>query len=99
MLVLLAMTAVTAVTAALDPPSPPTGGFPDTGDECQPASEQPDWPTFHIVNNVTKHEDGHLTVEALNDANAVFHYGGLYHVMNQAGGGNWTHAISNDLIH
>eukprot|EP01046_Picozoa_sp_COSAG06_P024278 COSAG06_NODE_1971_length_7939_cov_87.132908_5_plen_278_part_00 len=26
-------------------------------------------------------------------------YEGLYHVMNQAGGGNWTHAISNDLIH
>ena len=26
-------------------------------------------------------------------------YKGLWHVMNQAGGGNWTHAISNDLSH
>ena len=82
-----------------DPPSPPTGGFPDSGDECQSAAAQPNWPTFHIVNNVTKHADGHLSMENLNDANAVFEYKGIYHVMNQAGGGNWTHAISNDLVH
>ena len=48
-------------------------------------------PTYHIMNNVTKHADGHVTMEPLNDANAIFAYRGLYHVMNQAGGGNWTH--------
>ena len=81
------MTAIVVVVAAMlaapissapafgarrqDPPSPPTGGFPDSGAECQPASAQPNWPTFHVVNNVTKHADGHLSMENLNDANAV----------------------------
>merc|ERR1712072_427174 len=73
--------------------------FPDTADECQAASAQPNWPTYHIVNNVTLHSDGHATMEPLNDANAIFQYKGLWHVMNQAGGGNWTHAISADLAH
>jgi hypothetical protein len=38
-------------------------------------------------------------MEGLNDANAVFHYEGLYHVMNQAGGGNWTHAMFLGAVH
>jgi hypothetical protein len=99
LLVVTASLAGVGRVRARDPPSPPTGGFPDTGDQCQPASAQPNWPTYHIVNNVTKHADGHLTMEALNDANGVFEYRGIYHVMNQAGGGNWTHAISSDLVH
>ena len=52
-------------------------------------------PTYHIVNNVTKHADGHASMEPLNDANGIFLYGGIYHVMNQAGGGNWTHVREN----
>ena len=35
-----------------------------------------------------------LVMEPLNDANAVFEYKGLFHVMMQAGGGNWTHGVS-----
>ena len=50
--------------------------FPDTGDECQPASAQPNWPTYHIVNNVTLHPDGKSSMELLNDANAIFSYKG-----------------------
>ena len=52
-------------------------------------------PTYHIVNNVTKHADGHASMEPLNDANGIFLYRGIYHVMNQAGGGNWTHVREN----
>ena len=37
-------------------------------------------------------------MEALNDANAVFQFKGLYHVMLQAGGGNWTHGVSSDMV-
>ena len=81
---------------ALDPPSPPTGGFPDTGLECQWAKSTQN-AQYHIVNNVTE-RNGVLRAEPLNDANGVFKYKGLYHVMNQAGGGNWTHAISSDLV-
>ena len=33
-------------------------------------------------------------MEPLNDANAIFEFKGLYHVMLQAGGGNWTHGIA-----
>lgn len=82
-----------ASTTAAAPP------FPDTGAECQPSSQQPNWPTYHIVNNVTQHADGSVSMEPLNDANAIFSFRGIWHVMNQAGGGNWTHAVSNDLAH
>lgn len=73
--------------------------------ECQRASVQSTWPTYHVVNNVTNVivcKNGHcawrLVMEPLNDANAIFEYKGLYHAMNQAGGGNWTYTISNDLV-
>jgi hypothetical protein len=33
-------------------------------------------------------------MEPLNDANAVFEFKGLFHVMMQAGGGNWTHGVA-----
>ena len=36
---------------------------------CQPASVQPNWPTYHIVNNVTAHPGGKPSMRALNDAN------------------------------
>ena len=35
-----------------------------------------------------------LVMEPLNDANAIFEFKGLFHVMMQAGGGNWTHGVS-----
>eukprot|EP01052_Picozoa_sp_SAG31_P051746 SAG31_NODE_12435_length_942_cov_1.590747_1_plen_93_part_10 len=64
--------------------------FPDTASACQPAALHPNMPTFHLMNNVTRHGGGNtaaLTVEPLNDANAIFLYRGVYHVMMQAGGG------------
>ena len=55
-----------------DPPSPPTNGaYPDSHEECQPASTQPNWPTYHLFNNVTRIR-GKLFVEGLNDVNAIF---------------------------
>ena len=86
----------TCVASRHDPPSPPTGGFPDSGKECQWAVSTHNT-QYHIVNNITE-KNGVLTAGHLNDANGVFKYKGLYHVMNQAGGGNWTHAISSDLV-
>ena len=38
-------------------------------------------------------------MEGLNDVNAIFQHRGLYHIMNQAGGGDWTNAVSDDLVH
>ena len=35
----------------------------------------------------------------LNDANAIFESGGLFHAMCQEGGGSWTHTVSADLAH
>lgn len=85
--------------------------------ECTPAEVAPQWPVFHVMNRVTQCEAVRgsqcseppvgLVVEHLNDANAVFEYNGIYHVMNQGGfkdpaSGmpvvNWTHAVSNNLV-
>jgi len=66
---------------------------------CQPASSKPNWPIFHLFDNVTRLKDGKLYSEGLNDINAIFKHRGLYHVMNQAGGGDWTNAVSSDLVH
>ena len=62
--------------------------------QCTSAAERPNWPTYHFFNNIS----ANLKMEALNDANAVFQYKGLYHVMLQAGGGNWTHGVSSDMV-
>ena len=35
-----------------------------------------------------------LVMEPLNDANTIFEFKGLFHVMMQAGGGNWTHGVA-----
>ena len=37
--------------------------------------------TDHIINNVTEDASGKLRAEPLNDANGVFQYKGLFHVM------------------
>ena len=81
------------------PPCALKGGCPDDVHAlCQPAEAKPQWPTFHLMDNVTRLKDGRLSVEGLNDINAVFSHRGLYHIMNQAGGGDWTNAVSNDLV-
>ena len=130
--------------------------------ECTDAGTQPNWPTFHVINAVSRDpESGLLRAEHLNDvsdsrhiyscnqrptaqcchcssnsplclcccslrlsaactdavavqANAIFEYDGIYHVMNQGSSGpaatpvdslnstgvvNITHAVSNDLVH
>lgn len=68
--------------------------------QCTAAAEYPQWATFHPSNGVTRDPvSGDLSMDHLNDANAIFEFGGLYHAMAQKGGGNWTHCISNDLSH
>ena len=67
--------------------------------ECSSLAEQADWPIYHVMNNVTREpRSGRLKLEWLNDANAISYYRGIYHVMMQEGGGNWSHAVSNDLV-
>ena len=68
--------------------------------QCTSASEKPQWTTFHPSNAITRDPvSGELQMAHLNDANAIFEYGGLFHAMAQKGGGDWTHCISNDLSH
>jgi len=67
--------------------------------ECTSWSSEPSWPTYHIINPVSRNADGVLSVQPLNDANAIYMYKGIYHAMCQEGGGNFTHAVSNDLVH
>jgi len=55
-------------------------------------------PTYHFMNNVTRNATGALYMEPLNDANAIAEYKGIYHVMMQEGGGNWSHGVSNDMV-
>lgn len=66
---------------------------------CTSAHDHPSWPTYHAFNNVSVEPgpNGKLKMRPLNDANAIFLYKGIYHLMMQAGGGIWTHSVSNDL--
>ena len=77
--------------------------------ECTSAAEQPLWPTFHLMNNISRGSDGLLQMEGLNDCNGVLEYQGIYHQFVQGGlgrsgmvgdwsTGGWTHAVSNDLV-
>ena len=103
--------AVTTHPAAAPAPprAPPPEPNPDTGSECMPAgvrlsADQMNGtsslvPTFHPINNVSLMADGLPQLENLNDANAIFRYRGLWHLMNQAGGGGWAHSVSEDLVH
>ena len=75
--------------------SPPGAAAPLA---CTPAATTPTWPTFHIIGNVSANEtSGRLQAAPLNDANAVFSFRGVWHVMHQGGGGNWSHVVSSDL--
>ena len=94
--------AVKATGAVVAPgPRPPL--------ECTSAAEQPLWPTFHLMNNVSRGSDSQLQMEGLNDCNGVLEYRGLFHQFVQGGlgrsgmvgewsTGGWTHAVSNDLV-
>ena len=68
-------------------------------DQCQPHEIRPWWPTYHILGNVSRGPGGALPVKPdhLNDANAIFEYKSVFHVMHQ-GGGTWLHLTSTDLV-
>jgi len=66
---------------------------------CQPNAEQPMLPIYHIIGNVTKHTDGSINLEAINDCSGVTYKDGIYHVWHQCCQNHWDHAISRDLIH
>ena len=82
------------------PPGWPGGATPDNPSLlCQPTLSEPNWPTFHLLGNVSRGAGGKLALGKSGDANAIFRYRGLYHAMNQAAGANWAHAVSSDLVH
>ena len=54
--------------------------------QCTSALEKPQWTTFHVFNPVARDKRGVLHTSHLNDANAIFEFGGLFHVMCQSGG-------------
>ena len=60
---------------------------------CTAASDFPQQTTFHAFNPDAAGHTAHL-----NDANVIFEYRGIYHIMAQHGGGNWSHQVSNDLV-
>eukprot|EP00035_Acanthoeca_spectabilis_P009324 m.165748 g.165748 ORF g.165748 m.165748 type:complete len:600 (-) comp14685_c0_seq3:70-1869(-) len=91
--------------AALPRPSAPISE--NLAPECAAAQSQLQWPQFHVLNRVTPGNPP--KVDHLNDANAIFEWKGMYHVMNQGAPPpthvnstpmvNWTHAVSSDLVH
>ena len=70
-----------------------------SGTEKSGSGTTANWPTYHFMNNVTRNASGALLLEPLNDANAIAEYKGIFHVMMQEGGGNWSHGVSNDMVH
>ena len=83
----------------------PSAPYPDSHVQCSASWDTNNWPTFHLLNNVTQRPNGALDMEDLNDANAIFPYRGLWHAMFQSGDGpppygwRWAHKVSNDLVH
>ena len=61
---------------------------------CQPNDEQPMLPTYHIIGNVTKHADGTIKLEPINDCSGVTYSQGLYHVWHQCCQNHWDHVGS-----
>jgi hypothetical protein len=61
--------------------------------QCTAANDFPQQTTFHAFNPDAVGHTAHL-----NDANAIFEYRGIFHIMAQHGGGNWSHQVSNDLV-
>lgn len=78
----------------------PPGGSPNGSPlACQPNSEQPMLPIFHIIGNVTKNADGSVALEPVNDCSGVTFADGIYHLWHQCCQNHWDHLISADLIH
>ena len=47
-------------------------GYPNT---CQPRSEHPFLPIYHVIGNVTTNADGEMTnLESINDVSSVIQY-------------------------
>ena len=63
------------------------------------------------MNGVIRAPSGDLKMDALNDANAITYYRGIYHIMIQGGNRSgywsgkavgdrgWAHSVSSDLVH
>lgn len=51
--------------------------------------------------NVTNEARFHITNMGVgpHDANAIFHYKGMWHVMHQANWTDWAHLVSTDMVH
>lgn len=94
-----------AVLLLLAAPAIDAGGSSSFPCDQVQASQQ--FPSYHLMNNLTRRSDGSLELEGLNDANAIFQYKGVLHVMCQGGGSKtssgdsvgWTHAVSEDMVH
>jgi hypothetical protein len=56
---------------------------------CQPNTEQPMLPIFHIIGNVTKSSSGNITLEPINDCSGVTFHEGLYHMWHQCCQNHW----------
>ena len=52
---------------------------------CQPNTDQPMLPTFHVIGNVSKNADGSVTVEQINDCSGITYHQGVYHLWHQVG--------------
>ena len=59
--------------------------------QCTAMAERPNWPTYHFANNITAgtpgQGPGRPLMGPLNDANAIFEWKGMFHIMLQQGGG------------
>eukprot|EP01047_Picozoa_sp_COSAG01_P068094 COSAG01_NODE_9764_length_2350_cov_2.392270_2_plen_246_part_00 len=66
---------------------------------CQPNTEQPMLPIFHIIGNVSKDSSGNITLEPINDCSGVTYHEGIFHLWHQCCQNHWDHVISRDLIH
>ena len=56
-----------AVQVDVNGRTPSPAPFPDSHVQCSASWEQNHWPSFHLLNNVTRHPNGGLEMEDLND--------------------------------
>ena len=67
---------------------------------CQPNTEQPMLPIFHLIGNVSQQSPGaHIALEQINDVSGITYHQGLWHVWHQCCQDHWDHVISRDLAH
>ena len=99
-----------ATTVAAADSVPLVSAVPDSDEHasfpCEQVQASQQFPSYHIMDNLTRNAVGSLSLEGLNDANAIFMYQGVLHVMCQGGGSKtssgdfvgWTHAVSEDMV-